>query len=55
MGYKNGVGKKHEVTLYVRNLNKVTINDELLQVIQGDINDKKLITKVLQGQECVNR
>ncbi len=43
----------HHVTVYVRHLNKLAMNHDLLQVVQGEIDETKKITKVLEGQEAV--
>lgn len=45
--------KGHKVTVYVRNLDKVTITHDLLQIVQGDIHDVTKMTKVLEGQDAL--
>ena len=50
---KHALEKGHEVTAYVRNPSKITIEHEHLRVIKGEISDSAAMMEVLKGQEAV--
>lgn len=45
--------KGHQVSVYVRNPDKVSITNDNLKVIRGDIYDSESISETLQGQDAV--
>jgi putative NADH-flavin reductase len=50
---KHALEKGHEVTAYVRNPSKKTIEHEHLTVIKGEISDSAAMMEALKGQEAV--
>ena len=50
---KHALEKGHEVTAYVRNPSKITIEHEHLTVIKGEISDSAAMMEALKGQEAV--
>lgn len=45
--------KGYHVTVYVRNLNKMDMTHDKLQIVQGDIHNVSKISETLKGQEAV--
>ena len=50
---KHALEKGHEVTAYVRNPSKITVEHERLNVVKGEISDVVTMTQALKGQEAV--
>lgn len=47
--------KGYELTLFVRNANAITIKNDKLKVIQGELNDKSKLTQAISGADaCVS-
>ncbi len=50
---KHALKNGYEVRAFVRNPSKLKISDKNLKVVQGEINDKHAVCKVLQGSDAV--
>lgn len=50
---KHALQSGHEVTAYVRNPDKMMAADKNLNIIKGEITDKKAMTEALAGQDAV--
>lgn len=45
--------KGHEVTLLTRDARKVTVRNQNLHVVEGDVTDRNVVRNVLKGQKAV--
>ncbi len=50
---KEALSKNHQVTVLVRNVKDVTIQDKNLTVIQGSVLDRNTVNEVLKNQDAV--
>lgn len=50
---KQALAKGHQVTAFVRDPARMTIKDDRLSFVVGDVNDPSLIDKAVQGQDAI--
>jgi putative NADH-flavin reductase len=50
---KEALSKNHQITVLVRNANSISIKDENLTVIEGDVLDKNILNSAISGQNVV--
>lgn len=50
---KQAIDHGHEVTAFVRSPEKLTLRDERLHVVKGDVLDQEAVTAAIAGQEAV--
>lgn len=50
---KQAIDHGHEVTAFVRSPEKLTLRDERLHVVKGDVLDQEAVTAAVAGQEAV--
>ena len=50
---KEALAQRHQVSILVRNKSAISINDKNLNIIEGDVMDRKMVTEVLRNQDAV--
>lgn len=50
---KEALSKGHQVTILTRNTKKVSVKDNNLTIVEGDVMNKQTVSSVLQGQDAV--
>lgn len=50
---REALAQGHEVTVLTRNAGKVKFHDNKLSVVEGDVRDRSIVRKVLEGQHAV--
>lgn len=50
---KEALAKDHQVTILVRNVNAVSIQNKNLTIVEGNVLDNSTVSKVLQNQDAV--
>lgn len=50
---KEALAKNHQVTILVRKKSAISIKDENLTIIEGDVMDRTIVTEVLKGNDAV--
>lgn len=50
---KEALAHKHQVTVLTRDASKISIKDNNLSVVEGNISDRKTVSNILQNQDAV--
>ena len=50
---KQALSQRHEVTALVRNVSKLRIHNDKLSIVTGDVMDRNILMKAVEGKEAV--